>query len=105
MYAPHLLCLSDHTELITFRQGMDMDGIFAAKALGGCGVHNAMLYIRATPADIASWNMSSWQWDDVLETYLQLEHWVGADTSYHGKDGPMQTRYGCSAHVFILRMT
>ena len=29
-----------------------------AKGLGGCGIHNAMLYIRALQTDFAKWNIS-----------------------------------------------
>ncbi|KAG3071820.1 hypothetical protein PI124_g21098 [Phytophthora idaei] len=31
-----------------------------AKALGGCGIHNAMLYVRALPSDLERWKMKNW---------------------------------------------
>ena len=29
-----------------------------AKGLGGCGIHNAMLYVRALESDFKSWNIT-----------------------------------------------
>ena len=64
-----------------------------AKAVGGCGVHNAMLYVRAMPQNVESWNMSEWQWEDIYEQYLRLENYDGSSVfaEYHGAEGPMAT--------------
>jgi choline dehydrogenase-like flavoprotein len=69
--------------------------VLLAKGLGGCGTHNAMLYVRAMQADIESWNMTGegWDWKEVLATYKELESYVPAVEnsdvevnipSYHG---------------------
>jgi len=33
--------------------GFNLPGILIAKGLGGCGIHNAMLYVRALSSDVA----------------------------------------------------
>ena len=48
-----------------------------ARAVGGCGIHNAMLYVRALESDLAAWNATSWTWEAVRAKYLQLEDWQG----------------------------
>lgn len=48
-----------------------------ARALGGCGLHNAMIYIRSLPNDFERWNLKGWTWDDVLPHYKGLEQFVG----------------------------
>jgi choline dehydrogenase len=73
-------------------QDLNLEGVMAAKALGGCGIHNAMLYVRAIPADFEEWNLTNWDWATALKTYKQLEDWIGDDASYHGKGGPIRTR-------------
>mmetsp|Transcript_1422 Transcript_1422/g.2813 ORF Transcript_1422/g.2813 Transcript_1422/m.2813 type:complete len:314 (-) Transcript_1422:880-1821(-) len=77
----------------------DMGGdAIIAKVVGGCGVHNAMLYVRALPENIESWNMSEWQWKDIYDQYLALEHFQGSGetTKWHSMGGPMMT----SAPIF-----
>jgi len=66
------------------------DQAIIAKAVGGCGIHNAMLYVRALPQDIIGWNMSAWNWPDYLGTYLELEHFMGPlkDSDIHAVGGP-----------------
>ncbi|OWZ21636.1 hypothetical protein PHMEG_0003792 [Phytophthora megakarya] len=42
-----------------------------AKALGGCGIHNAMLYVRALPSDMGRWKMAKWTWEKAAaKTFL-----------------------------------
>lgn len=66
-----------------------------AKGLGGCGTHNAMLYVRCMQADVESWNMTDegWSWREVLASYKELENYIPAldnsdamtnIPSYHG---------------------
>lgn len=43
-----------------------------AKVLGGCGAHNAMLYVRATPDDVARWDCGGWDWESVEAEYDAL---------------------------------
>lgn len=55
--------------------------MLVARGLGGCGIHNAMLYIRCTESDIGSWNVSGWDWPEVLQAYRGLEDYsVGTAT-------------------------
>ena len=74
-------------------QGFHDKGMLQAKGLGGCGTHNAMLYVRCLPSDVESWNMTAegWRWEEVLQTFKGLENYVpphggasGAIPTYHG---------------------
>ncbi|KAI9983096.1 hypothetical protein PInf_007023 [Phytophthora infestans] len=58
-----------------------------AKALGGCGIHNAMLYVRALPSDLERWQMENWTWDKALDIYLSIEDFDGPNSSYHSTQG------------------
>ena len=67
-----------------------------ARGVGGCGIHNAMIYIRGTPRDFANdgpWGVMGWTWDQVLDAYKRSENNTafggGADIS-HSKMGPVQ---------------
>ncbi|CAH0482138.1 unnamed protein product [Peronospora belbahrii] len=62
-----------------------------AKALGGCGIHNAMLYVRALPSDLDSWHMENWTWKKALEIYMAIEDYDGPNSSYHGTQGFVRT--------------
>lgn len=68
-------------------------GALLAKAVGGCGMHNAMLYVRALPENVEAWNMSSFTWKDVYGAYLALEDFTGplSLADHHGAGGPMVT--------------
>ena len=68
-------------------------GALLAKAVGGCGMHNAMLYVRALRENIEAWNMSSFTWKDVYGAYLSLEDFTGPPSlsEHHGAGGPMVT--------------
>lgn len=71
----------------------DIPGVLAAKILGGCGVHNAMLYVRALERDIVSWteNHPDWQWEDIVKVYNAAETFTGNESEYHGYHGPIMT--------------
>lgn len=64
-----------------------------AKAVGGCGVHNAMLYVRAMPQNVESWNMTEFTWKDIFDQYIRLEDFEGSSkfSEFHGVGGPMMT--------------
>jgi choline dehydrogenase-like flavoprotein len=55
-----------------------------AKALGGCGIHNAMLYVRALPGDIQRWAVNGWEWGTVLKYYQKAESCFGCGEG-HGR--------------------
>ncbi|KAE8976127.1 hypothetical protein PF011_g24182 [Phytophthora fragariae] len=62
-----------------------------AKALGGCGIHNAMLYVRALPSDLERWQMDKWTWEEALDIYMQIEDFDGPNSSYHSTKGFVRT--------------
>jgi choline dehydrogenase-like flavoprotein len=66
-------------------------GALLARVVGGCGVHNAMLYVRALPSNIDAWNVSSWRWEHIYAQYLAAEDWRGAatgsDWKHHASGG------------------
>ena len=85
-------------------QGFNIPNVLLAKGLGGCGVQNAMMYVRALASDIESWNVPGWTWDVMMTTYKTLERYTPSDEensatniaqadyhSYHGTDGPIPT--------------
>ena len=60
-----------------------------ARGLGGCGIHNAMLYMRGRPEDFESWG-PGWSWSDVLPFYKRSEaNQQHGPSALHSKDGPM----------------
>ena len=83
--------LSDHRWSKEFQWDVPADPPPAiARGLGGCGIHNAMLYMRGRPEDFTSWG-DGWSWDDVLPFYLRSED--NADwrnSSLHGTNGPVR---------------
>jgi choline dehydrogenase len=74
-------------------RGFNVHGIVQGKGLGGCGVHTAMIYIRAIESDIRKWSLPSWTWSSVLEHMLRLEDYGSDDIDaaelpyYHRKGG------------------
>ena len=70
----------------------DIENVLIAKALGGCGIHNAMLYVRALPSDVERWGLKNWTWNTVLDTYIAAENFTaGPASEHHGSSGPIQT--------------
>ena len=70
-----------------------LHGALLAKAVGGCGMHNAMLYVRALQENVEGWNVSSFSWSAVYSAYLALEKFTGPLelAGHHGTGGPMVT--------------
>lgn len=62
-----------------------------AKSLGGCGIHNAMLYVRALPTDLERWQMDKWTWEKTLDIYMNIEDFDGPNSSYHSNRGFVRT--------------
>lgn len=46
--------------------------MIVAKGLGGGGVNNAMLYVRALASDFRKWNLKGWDWNTILGHYLSI---------------------------------
>jgi len=68
-----------------------------ARGVGGCGIHNAMIYIRGTPRDFTNdgpWGSMGWTWDRVLDAYKRTENNTdfgsSANDTYHSNAGPVQ---------------
>lgn len=76
--------------------GFNIPNVLIAKALGGCGVHNAMLYVRALATDIHGWKLEDWTWENILRIYISLETFTVLDEGakvppFHGTNGPVMT--------------
>ena len=86
-----LQVLSDHRWSKEFQWNVPADPPPAiARGLGGCGIHNAMLYMRGRPEDFSQWG-DGWSWSDVLPFYLRSENNSQFRASpYHGVGGPVQ---------------
>mmetsp|Transcript_63199 Transcript_63199/g.105144 ORF Transcript_63199/g.105144 Transcript_63199/m.105144 type:complete len:610 (-) Transcript_63199:232-2061(-) len=87
--------LSDHRYNKEFQWDVPADPPPAiARGLGGCGIHNAMLYMRGRPTDFVKWG-AGWSWQDVLPYYLSAEDNVDfRNSSMHGINGPVQVQFG-----------
>jgi len=65
-----------------------------AKALGGCSVINAMIYIRGTEKDFLEWP-ESWRYEEVLKHYKSLESNTNFnDPQFHNTKGPVHVSHG-----------
>ena len=80
-------------------EGFNFHGVLIAKGLGGCGIHNAMVYIRAVANDICKWNIRTISWSLLLKKYISLEKYDNSNINsegeknpyFHGTDGPFTT--------------
>ena len=72
-----------------------------ARGLGGCGLHDSMIYIRSLPSCFAKWNLTNtgknpWTFDQMLSVYKELERYSPAPgkrivPNFRGDSGPMYT--------------
>ncbi|CBJ28002.1 choline dehydrogenase [Ectocarpus siliculosus] len=64
-----------------------------AKALGGCGIHNAMLYVRGLESDFAKWDVEGFDYASAVETWKKNENYTGRGPlpEWHGRGGPIAT--------------
>lgn len=64
-----------------------------AKALGGCGIHNAMLYVRGLESDFAKWDVEGFDYASAVETWKKNENYTGTGPlpEWHGRGGPIST--------------
>ena len=83
--------LSDHRWSDEYKWNVPADPTPAiARGLGGCGIHNAMLYMRGRPADFHAWG-ANWSWKEVLPFYLKSEDNVDHPRSeLHHRGGPVR---------------
>ena len=62
------------------------------KTLGGSSSINGLIYVRGQREDYDRWaaaGNTGWSYDEVLPYFKLLEHSVGGDPAYHGRDGPL----------------
>jgi len=62
------------------------------KTLGGSSAINGLIYVRGQREDYDRWAAEGnvgWSYDEVLPYFKRLEHAVGGDPAYHGRDGPL----------------
>jgi choline dehydrogenase len=86
--------LTDHP----MRAGHVMRGA----VVGGSGAVNGGYFCRALPADIDSWAVPGWSWDDALQHFRAIENDMDFDGPLHGSHGPILVRRvsefdGCTA--------
>jgi len=76
------------------------------RGLGGCGLHNAMIYVRSLPTDYERWNVTGWTYDEILKHHVNMERFVTSPASevpfwndepnqanqpWRGRTGPVTT--------------
>jgi choline dehydrogenase len=62
------------------------------KTLGGSSAINGLIAIRGQAQDYDRWaaaGNAGWGYRDVLPYFKRLEHALGGDPAYHGRDGPV----------------
>jgi choline dehydrogenase len=94
----------EHEWGFTARGGAAAPEIVAARAkvLGGCSAHNATVAMRARPADIRDWErhgVEGWAFEDVYETFRDMENTPDGDDEYHGRTGPFPVRQLMYEHL------
>ncbi len=75
------------------------------KAVGGSSVINGMIYVRGNPGDYAKWasneGLEHWSYAHSLPYFKKMETWLGGESEYRGRDGPMNISVGqCKNPLF-----
>eukprot|EP01133_Synstelium_polycarpum_P014224 gene14224-16783_t len=68
----------------------DIDGAGVAKVMGGCSMHNGMVFQRGKQADYNGWGVSGWGWTDMFPIIKRLETILDpplAGSALHGHSG------------------
>jgi len=84
------------------------------RAIGGSGIHNAMINVRALPNDFDRWNVTNFSAEDMMPYFNRLESydasipvpdfWAdGPPLSKRGSDGPLNTIVGDAVTSPIAR--
>ena len=61
-----------------------------AKMVGGCSVHNGMVFVRGNRDDYERWTalgLKSWSYEKVLPYFKKIETWSGGENNYRGGNG------------------
>eukprot|EP00557_Chaetoceros_sp_GSL56_P009908 CAMPEP_0176482444 /NCGR_PEP_ID=MMETSP0200_2-20121128/3378_1 /TAXON_ID=947934 /ORGANISM="Chaetoceros sp., Strain GSL56" /LENGTH=798 /DNA_ID=CAMNT_0017878759 /DNA_START=37 /DNA_END=2430 /DNA_ORIENTATION=- len=48
---------------------------FLGRAVGGSGIHNAMINVRALPNDFQKWNITNWSAEEMMPYFNKLENY------------------------------
>ena len=78
--------------------------VLIGKALGGSGVHNAMLYVRGRRRDFERWNVDGWTWDVAEDAYRRLEAYDARGTAleedeFDGAEAPLPKWRGVEGRI------
>lgn len=78
--------MRDHTK-------REYPNALVAKALGGCGIHNAMLYVRGLESDFEKWNVEGFDYASAMKTWIAMENYTapGDLPEWHGRHGSIAT--------------
>lgn len=59
-----------------------------ARIVGGCSMHNYMVFLRASPEVYATWG-ERWEWETIMKKFVALENHTcsNEDDGFHGHDG------------------
>jgi choline dehydrogenase len=72
------------------------------RALGGCSVMNAMIYMRSVPQDFEIWKtnygVTGWEWPDMLNLFKKTEGNAKENLDFNGK-----SRDGVGQYPFNIR--
>jgi choline dehydrogenase len=82
-------------------RGGAVDAWPAGRILGGGGSINATVFVRGNRADYDGWaaaGAKGWDYDSVLPTFRDLEHWAGGADAYRGARGRIHVEPHTNAH-------
>lgn len=78
------------------------------KAVGGCSIINAMIWLRSDPRDFDAWRdagCEGWSYQDLLPYFRRSEDWHGEPSQFHGNGGEIHVQPdpypSIAAHAFI----
>jgi len=73
----------------------NIQGTNLAKVIGGCGVHNAMVFMRGKSSDYNQWAVPGWDWNGIKPYFMKVETILDpnlATSTNHGHDGLIKVR-------------
>ena len=71
-------------------EGSPQIAVPRGKALGGSSTVNAGVAIRLRRDDVEKWgDLPGWSYEEVLETFKEMESTAGGDDALHGRTGPL----------------
>eukprot|EP00903_Cladosiphon_okamuranus_P005497 g5478.t2 len=81
-----------HWEVVDHTKAEHQNAL-VAKALGGCGIHNAMLYVRGLESDFKKWDVEGFEYASAVEAWKKNENYTGPGPlpDWHGRGGPIST--------------